>query len=80
MVSKELVAIIFSALTELAPFTQMIELSTILRFFKIAINNASKLGDTELIGTVWKAHIILSQRLWKYNTMLKFTIYILVNF
>ena len=70
VVSKELVVIIFSALAELAPFTQMAEFSTILRFFRITINNASKSDDTELIDAVSKARIILSQRLLEkqYNT------------
>lgn len=70
VVSKELAGVIFSALSELAPYTQKAEFLAILRFFRISVNIAYKSNDSELIDAVSKARIILSRRLleMKYNT------------
>lgn len=70
VVSKDLRIIIFTALAKLAPYTDVPEFSSIVRFFRLSSNMAIKNGDLELFSVISKARVVLSKKLLetKYGT------------
>lgn len=72
VVSKDLGIIIYTALAKLAPYTEVPEFSSIVRFFRLTANMANKNDDSELSAAISKARVTLSKKLLEtqYDTQI----------